>query len=230
MKRLFQWTLFSAAALLLFSPHLSAKEKAKTGVLTKEVFVDSAFGYGTTVPSVWKAKTKDEPSLVRLAMEKGDLQINPRYSTERSNAGTRPRFLILADTTSFTLEDFLDYLFGDRSWKRKGDYLKVLDWRPLDKELERKRVTAAGLPGLQATFARDMTVYFGETGTPTPGSEVRTEVVTVFKRENRVFVAVLFSSRFFLESNYKDAMPVFTDWKFLEATPPDGSGTTQSGP
>jgi hypothetical protein len=216
------------AGLLFLVTVSPAKEKAKTGVLSKEIFADSAFGYRTSVPSIWKAKTKDEPSLVRLAMEKGDLQINPRFSDERTNAGTRPRCLILADTTSLPVDDFLNLLFGDGGFKRKGEYLKVLDWRPLDQELERKRVSVAGQPGVQVTFVRDMTVYFGETSTPVAGSEIRDQIVTFFKKENRIFTAVLFSSHFFLESNFKDALPIFAEWKFLdqsEAPEPDSAGS-----
>ena len=214
---------------LLFTPGLSAKDKAKTGHLSKDTFTDSAFGYRTSIPGVWKAKVKDEPSLVRLAMEKGDLQINPRYSIERSNAGTRPRFLIMADTTSHPLDDFADLLFGDRNWKKKGEYLKALDWRPQDKEVERKRVTVAGLPGVQLTLLRDMTGYFGETEVPSPGSELRAEVVTLFKRGNKIFVTILFSSHFFLENNFKDALPVFMEWKFLELPEASETDSSKSG-
>ncbi|HXF48727.1 MAG TPA: hypothetical protein VNL73_04800 [Verrucomicrobiae bacterium] len=196
-----------------------AKEKRKTGVLSKTTFTDSAFGYTTSFPPLWKSKVKDEPSLVRLTLEKNDVQINPRFSLERSNAGTRPRFLILADTTSHILDDFVKLLFGDRPWKRRGEYLKALDWRPLDEELDRRRVTVAGQPGMQISFARDMTAYFAETSETTSGMEFRAEVVTVFKKENRIYTTVLFSSKFFLESNAKDVLPVFADWKFLEEAP-----------
>ncbi|HLG94271.1 MAG TPA: hypothetical protein VI546_05490 [candidate division Zixibacteria bacterium] len=211
---------FGFIALLTFAwivaAESEAKDKPKTGLLSKNSFTDSAFGYATTFPSLWKSKAKDEPSLVRLTLEKNDVQINPRFSLERSNAGTRPRFLILADTTSHILDDFVKLLLGDRPWKRRGEYLKALDWRPLDEELDRRRVTVAGQPGVQVSFARDMTAYFSETQEVTTGMEFRAQVVTVFKRENRIFTAVLFSSKFFLESNARDVMPVFTDWKFLE--------------
>ena len=99
----------------------SAKEKPKTGVLTETSFTDSAFGYSTSIPPNWKAKIKAEPSLVRLILEKSEEQIDIRFSAERSNAGTRPRFLILADTTSLGVEDFLKRLFGDGSLKKRGN-------------------------------------------------------------------------------------------------------------
>lgn len=202
--------------LLSFASEPAAKDKPKTGVLARNSFTDSAFGYTTSFPPLWKSKVKEEPSLVRLSLEKNDVQINPRFSLERSNAGTRPRFLILADTTALILDDFVKLLFGDRPWKKRGEYLKALDWRPLDAELERKRVTVAGRPGVQLTFARDMTAYFAETQEVTSGMEFRAQMVTIFERGDRVFTTVLFSSKFFLESNFKDVMPVFTDWKFLE--------------
>ena len=218
MKKLcFGFILFSLVCLL--ADGSAAKDKPKTGVLAKSTFTDSAFGYATTLPPLWKSKVKDEPSLVRLTLEKSDVQINPRFSLERSNAGTRPRFLILADTTSRILDDFVALLFGDRPWKKRGEYLKALDWRPLDAELDRRRVTVAGQPGMQISFARDMTAYFAETSETSPGMEFRAEVVTVFKKENRIYTTVLFSSKFFLESNAKDVMPVYTDWKFFEASP-----------
>lgn len=211
--------IFALAGIWLASFGVFAKEKPKTGVLSKDRFVDSAFGYATSIPPLWKSKAKDEPSLVRLALEKNEVQITPRFSNERSNAGTRPRFLILADTTSLVLDDFVNYLFGSGSWKRRGEYLKVLDWRPMDVELERKRVTVAGQPGMQISFARDMSLYFGETKEVTPGMEFRAQVVTAFKRGERMYVTVLFSSKFFLESNFRDVMPVFTDWRFLGPGP-----------
>lgn len=216
MKNLPIRFLAAAGLLMWLAVDLVAKDKPKTGVLVKNTFIDSAFGYTTTFPVLWKSKVKEEPSLVRLSLEKNDVQINPRFSMERSNAGTRPRFLVLADTTSLILDDFVKLLFGDRPWKRRGDYLKVLDWRPLDVELERKRVTASGQPGLQLSFARDMSAYFAQSQEVTSGMEFRAQLVTVFKRGGRIFVAVLFSSKFFLESNFKDVRPVFRDWKFLE--------------
>jgi hypothetical protein len=97
--------------------------------------------------------------------------------------------------------------------------LKALDWRPLDEELDRRRVTVAGQPGMQISFARDMTAYFAETREVTSGMEFRAQAVTVFKKGNRIYTTVLFSSKFFLESNAKDVLPVFTDWKFLEEMP-----------
>ncbi len=219
MKKLYFLFLTLYGFLLFFVSEPSAKDKSKTGVLTKDTFTDSAFGYTTSFPPLWKSKVKDEPSLVRLILEKNDVQINPRFSLERSNAGTRPRFLILADTTSRILDDFVTLLFGDRPWKKRGEYLQALDWRPLDDELDRRRVTVAGQPGIQLTFARDMTAYFAETREVTSGMEFRAQVVTVFKRGDGIFTTVLFSSKFFLESNFKDVTPVFTDWKFMEKNP-----------
>ncbi|MGE5693199.1 MAG: hypothetical protein ACM3YF_05420 [Candidatus Zixiibacteriota bacterium] len=218
MKKLcFGFILFSLVCLL--ADGSVAKDKPKTGVLAKSTFTDSAFGYTTSFPPLWKSKVKDEPSLVRLTLEKNEMQINPRFSLERSNAGTRPRFMILADTTSHILDDFVKLLFGDRPWKKRGVYLKALDWRPLDEELDRRRVTVAGLPGVQVSFARDMTAYFSETREITSGMEFRAQVVTVFKKRDRIYTTVLFSSEFFLESNTKDVLPVYTDWKFFEASP-----------
>lgn len=226
MKCFFKVFGFWLAALAVSVSSLPAKEKAKTGGLTKDSFTDTAFGYTTSIPSTWKAKTRDEPSLVRLAMEKSDVQINPRYSMERSNAGTRPRFLILADTTSYSAEEFAGRLFGEANWKKKGEYLKALDWRPLDQQLERRTVTVAGQPALQLRFSRDMSVYFGETAVPTPGAEIRAEVVTVFKRGDQVFTTVLFSSQFFLESNFKELLLVYSSWKFVtEEKALDGGAT-----
>ncbi len=219
MKKLcFGFALLGFVWMAAASP--AAKDKPKTGLLSKTTFTDSAFGYSTSFPPLWKTKAKDEPSLLRLTLEKNDVQINPRFSLERSNAGTRPRFLILADTTSHILDDFVKLLFGDRPWKRRGEYLKALDWRPLDEELDRRRVTVAGQPGLQLTFARDMTVYFAETSETTSGMEFRAQVVTIFRRGDRIYTTVLFSSKFFLESNARDVLPVFTDWKFLEEISP----------
>ena len=226
MKRLYIGFLTLSGLWFWFVSAPEAKGKPKTGVVAKNTFTDSAFGYTTSFPPLWKSKAKNEPSLVRLSLEKNDVQINPRFSLERYNAGTRPRFLILADTTSLILDDFVKLLFGDRPWKKRGEYLKALDWRPLDAELERKRVTVAGQPGLQVTFARDMTAYFSETREVTSGMEFRAQVVTVFKRADRIFTTVLFSSKFFLESNFKDVMPVFTDWKFLEDNPSVESAPT----
>ncbi len=223
MKRYGIGILTLSGFFLFFGSEPAAKDKLKTGLLSKNRFTDSAFGYVTSFPLQWKSKVKDEPSLVRLSLEKNDVQINPRFSVERSNAGTRPRFLILADTTSRILDDFVILLFGDRPWKKRGEYLKALDWRPLDDELDRRRVTMAGQPGVQLTFARDMTAYFAETQETTSGMEFRAQVVTVFKRGNRIYTTVLFTSKFFLESNFKDVMPVFTDWKFLEENPSEES-------
>ncbi|MCI0331108.1 MAG: hypothetical protein L0196_09245 [candidate division Zixibacteria bacterium] len=216
MKKLFSGFLILSSLWFWVALELAAKAKPKTGVLDRNTFTDSAFGYRTSFPLLWKSKVKEEPSLVRLSLEKNDVQINPRFSLERSNAGTRPRFLILADTTSLILDDFVKLLFGDRPWKRRGEYLKVLDWRPLDVELDRRRITVAGQPGMQLSFARDMSAYFAQSREVTSGMEFRAQVVTAFKSGDRVFVAVLFSSKFFSESNFKDVMPVFTDWKFLE--------------
>lgn len=210
---------------ILAIPLVAAKEKAKSGVLTSAVFIDSAFGYGISIPPNWKAKVKDEPSLVRLALEKSDVQINPRFNQERLNAGTRPRFLVLADTTSLSAEEFLSRIFGEANWKGKGEYLKLLDWRSLDQEVSRTKITVANQAGLQLTFLRDMTVYFAEGGSGTSaGSELRAQVVTVFKRRKQVFVTVLFTSHFFLESNFKDVMPVFSGWKFLDQEKASGPG------
>jgi len=212
--------------LFAFSPITFSKDKIKTGVLEKNTFSDSLIGYSTSVPKTWKARVKDEPSLIRVAMEKSDVQINPRFSNERSNAGTRPRFLILADTLSFSPDQFLDRLFGETSWKGKGEYLKVLDWRPSDKEIKRSWVSVAGQPGVQLTLLRNMTEYFSEQKAgPITGSEFRAEIVTVFRKNNHLFVAVLFSSEFFLESNFKDTMPAFADWKFL-GSPKTGDSTS----
>lgn len=228
MKKLYFLFLTLYGFLLFFASEPSAKDKFKTGVLAKNRFTDSAFGYTTSLPPLWKSKVKDEPSLARLTLEKNDVQINPRFSLERSNAGTRPRFLILADTTSRILDDFVKLLFGDRPWKKRGEYLKALDWRPLDGELDRRRVTVAGQPGVQLTFARDMTAYFAETRETTSGMEFRAQVVTVFKKEDRIYTTVLFSSKFFLDSNAKDVMPVFTDWKFMEEDPSVESAPTDN--
>jgi len=229
MKRSAAIFLAGLVGLFVFSPIAYSKDKIKTGVLEKNTFIDSAFGYSTSVPETWKGRLKNEPSLTRVAIEKSDVQINPRFSNERSNAGTRPRFLILADTLSFSPDQFLDRLFGEASWKGKGEYLKVLDWRPSDKEIKRSRVSVAGQPGVQLTLLRNMTEYFSEQKAgPVTGSEFRAEIVTVFRKDNHLFVAVLFSSEFFLESNFKDTMPAFADWKFLGQNRTDDSTSVRN--
>jgi hypothetical protein len=100
MKKL---TIVVASFFLLFLSAAGSFAKEKTGEVKDNTYTDSKFGFQITGLQNWKVKKEGEPSLVRVFMTQKNYKVSTVPGASKYNTAI-PTILVLADTTSLSLE------------------------------------------------------------------------------------------------------------------------------
>ena len=217
--------LLGVAALCLLAQVPALAKKEKTGVVEKDLFTDSMRAYQFTVPYNWKAKAEKEPSLLRVTLQKTKLEPLPAggsrgsYDTDRYS----PQIIILADTTSLSVEEFADKLVAAKGQlSREKEYLMKLDLVMQSHPEQKIRFKAGNLDGLKFSFQRK---YFREVSDPREKPFGLTAPVTieealvghlyVFKRNNSIYIIQCQGERATYQFEEKEYQKLLESWNFI---------------
>jgi hypothetical protein len=195
----------------------------KTGEVKDNVFTDSKFGFEITGLQNWKVKKQDEPSLVRVLMTQKNYKVSSIPGASKYTT-TIPSILVLAGTTSLSLEEVEKCLFKDEEGLAdKEDFLIKLDLIVNSECLEIHDLTVDSIP------ARDYILKqpYKKTGEdprvrdPIYGSQVIIQDflaghVILFKKGKTIFVVQSSCEREFFYPTDSEFQKIIGSWKFID--------------
>ncbi len=212
------------ALTLVFAGASSLHAKAKkTGEVEKTVYTDSKYGFQVTGLKNWKMKAEKEPSLVRVVMTQRNFKVSTIAGADKYTTSI-PAILILADTTSLSLEEFEESLLGEgKLLKNKEDFMLKLDLLANSEVLEVHDVMIDSIP------ARDYTLKqpYKKTGEdprirdPIHGSLVIIKDfvaghVIFFKKGRTVYVVQSSCEREFFYPVHSEFQKIIASWNSLD--------------
>jgi hypothetical protein len=220
MKKL---TIFAVTLLYLAVCTVSVLAAEKTGEVKDNVYTDAKFGFRITGLQNWKVKKQNEPSLVRVLMTQNNYKTSSIPGASKYTT-TIPSILVLADTTSLSLQQVEDCLL--KSGKGLGDQQEFaikLDLIPNSEISEIHDITVDSIP------ARDYILKqpYKKTGEdprvrdPLYGSQVIIQDylaghVIIFKKGRNVYVVQSYCEREFFYPTDSEFQKIIGSWEFLD--------------
>jgi hypothetical protein len=220
MKKLL--VLIVTLLFALFSATGSYAKPKKTGNVEKSVYTDSEFGFQITGLDNWKVKNQKEPSVVRVIMTQKNYKVSTIPGASKYTTAI-PAILVLADTTSLSLEQVEKTLLeGGKLLQNKDEFMIKLDLIHNSECLELHDVAIDSAP------ARDYTLKqpYKKTGEdirvrdPVYGSSVIIQDflaghVILFKKGRNIYVVQFSCEREFYYPTNSEFQKIIGSWKFL---------------
>ena len=215
--------LLIALTLLLAGASGSFAKAEKTGEVEENVYTDSKFGFQITGLDNWKVKADKEPSLARVVMTQKNFKVSSIPGADKHTTSI-PTIIILADTTSLTLEQFEESLMGKgKLLQNKEEFMLKLDLLPNSETLETHDVTIDSVPSRDHTLKQP----YKKTGEdlrindPIHGSDVIIKDfvaghVIIFKKGKSIFVVQSSCEREFFYPVSSEFQKILASWKSLD--------------
>jgi hypothetical protein len=209
--------------LVLAGASGSLAKAKKTGEVEKTLYTDSKFGFQVTGLKNWKMKSQKEPSLLRVVMTQRNFKVSTIPGASQYTTSI-PTILILADTTSLSLEQFEESLLGKgKLLHNKEDFMLKLDLLSNSEVLESNEVIIDSMP------ARDYTLKqpYKKTGEdprirdPIYGSSVIIKDlvaghVILFKKGRTIYVVQSSCEREFFYPVNSEFQKILASWRSLD--------------
>jgi hypothetical protein len=221
MRKILILTLTFIFLLTIFvSPYAKPN---KTGLVEKNVYTDSEYGFQIKGLDNWKVKNQKEPSLVRTIMTQKNYKVSTIPGASKYTT-TIPTIMVLAGTTSLSLEQVEQCLLEENKiMENRDDFLIKLDLISNSEVLEINDVMIDSIP------ARDYTLKqpYKKTGEdirvrdPIYGSSVIIQDflaghVILFKKDNNIYVVQFSCEREFYYPTNSEFQKIIGSWEFSE--------------
>jgi hypothetical protein len=220
MKKIFSLILI---VLLLFSiSGLSWAKKEKTGEVKDNTFTDKKFSYQLTFLPNWKVKSEKEPSILRASLTKKNYQVDQRSKVSRSEFNI-PTLMIMADTTSLSLEKFKEALFAEDTKKpeNKDDYVIKLEFLTGSEVMKESEILVDSIPAKILTMrkpferlVRDPTLVNAPLGDKRLINDFLLGYLLLFKYQQNIYVIHFSCERQFFPVNHDEFTKIMQGWKF----------------
>lgn len=214
-----------AAFLLAVFSNPGVAKKTKTGDEKDGIFADTTFGYQFKVPFNWKVKTYNEPSLIRATLIKTKLENLPAGAGQSYYEGDRytPVITILADTTSLTLDQFLERLIAQKGkLPNQKEYTKRLDLLLLSTIEKKIEVEIDSTRAVQYSIQKKHLKLVHDPRRRSSGAQTDEIIVeeallgqiTALKRGNIIFVIQSIGESATFQFEERDYKQLFGNWEF----------------
>jgi len=216
-------TLALVGILLLSISGLCWAKKQKTGKVKGNTFTDSKFAYELDFLKNWKLKDEKEPSLLRASLMKKNYQIDRLSSLQSRGEFNIPTILILADTTSLSIEEFKKALFADgkEKIKNKDDYALALEFLTGSEVMQESEILVDSIPARILTMrkpfervVKDPTRTRDPLGSARIINEFLLGYLLFFKYDRNIFVIHFSCERQFFAVNHDEFTKIMQGWEF----------------
>jgi len=154
----------------------------KAGELKDGVYRDNKHDFSFTVPNGWSANIKKDKQVVRLTMEQKAPVPPYHFRGELRDYMQIPFMVVIADTTSFSVEQFVDSLLSPSYETKQMDYflkyLKIIS-RPHE-IMRRNQVTFQDQTAIMLEARQPYEMEVSKRDEDLPGSD-RADVVNDYK-------------------------------------------------
>ncbi len=216
-------TLALMGILLVSISNLSWAKTQKTGEVKDHTFIDSKFKYELTFLSNWKLKDEKEPSSLRAILMKKNYQIDRISSLQSRGDINIPTILILADTTSLSVEEFKQALFVEESKKIKNReaYTLTLDFLTGSEIIEESKLLVDSIPANVFTMRKPFERVVKDptrTNDPLGSGRVINDFIIgyllLFKYAQNIYVIHFSCERQFFGNNHEEFIKIMEGWRF----------------
>lgn len=214
---------FLVGILIVTIPDLSWAKKQKTGKVKGNTFTDSKFAYELSFLKNWKLKDEKEPSLLRASLMKKNYQIDRISSLQSRGEFNIPTILILADTTSLSIEEFKKALFADgtKKIKNKDDYTLALEFLIGSEVMQESEILVDSIPARILTMrkpfervVKDPTRIRDPLGSARIINEFLLGYLLFFKPDRNIFLIQFSCERQFFAVNHEEFTRIMQGWEF----------------
>lgn len=221
MKRIIFWLL--VGILIVTISDLSWAKKQKTGRVKGNTFTDSKFAYELSFLKNWKLKDEKEPSLLRASLMKKNYQIDRISSLQSRGEFNIPTILILADTTSLSIEEFKKALLADgtKKIKNKDDYTLALEFLMGSEVMQESEILVDSIPARILTMrkpfervVKDPTRTRDPLGSARIINEFLLGYLLFFKHDRNIFLIQFSCERQFFAVNHEEFTKIMQGWEF----------------
>ena len=212
--------IFIFSLILTIFP-LSFAKKKSTGKVEGNVFSDERFGYSLTFLSNWKLKTEKEASLIRATLTKRNYEVD-RSTRFASYEVTIPTIIIMADSTTLSLDEFSELLIeSPKKLTRGEEYRLKLDFLTDAEKVEEKEFLMDSVSAKMLIFRKKYLKTIEdpqELSAPEAGNVFVEESIVgyllLFKNATNVFVIQFSCERQFLTPNRREFTTIMEGWRF----------------
>ncbi len=153
-----------------------AKKKDKAGKVIDGVYLDAKYNFSLDVPDVWKYKIKKNKDNIRLILTKKQYD-TPTQFLRAPSYTTVPKVTILIDTTSLSLDMFVDSLLSDKfNSKQKKSILSEFPILFGDYKLrKRAKLMVGDVEGIRISAQLRYTIQVQRAGSQSDKADVVTD-------------------------------------------------------
>lgn len=225
MKKIISLVL--AVILVVSLSDFSWAKKEKTGKVKKNTFIDSKFEYQLTFLRNWKLRGEKEPSLLRASLMKKNYQVDRLSSLQSRGEFNIPTILILADTTSLSVEEFQKALFGKKAEKiqKKDDYVITLEFLTRSEIMQESETLVDSIPAkilsMRKPFERvvkDPTQTRDPLGSARIINDFLIGYLLLLKHHQNIYVVHFSCERQFFPINHSEFTKIMEGWRFIRRT------------
>jgi hypothetical protein len=206
---------------LVFSVAEGRKKGDKSGEVAGNTYIDGTYPFKLTFNDAWKYTMKKGEDKIRLILTQKKYDIPPAY-THAPNYTTVPKITVMVDTTSLSLDMFVDSLLSNAY---KSDQKKAITSEfPIlfgDYQVRKRfKLPAGASEGIQVLAQLQYTISVQGSGS---GSD-RGEIVTDFyggsiffaKKDNNIYMLHFIGEWRYFDSLQKDFAEVIKGFEFTE--------------
>jgi hypothetical protein len=186
--------LMTIVMLALLVNFADARKKDVAGNVENGVYLDEKYNYSIGVPDGWNYSIRKNDSKLRMTMTKKQYDI-PIHFQNAPNYTTAPKISIYVDTTSLTVDQFIDSLTSDKfKSKQKGAMLpemKILNG-PFQQK-KRAKMIIGDLSGVKIAGQQKYTVQVQRSGSQSDQADVCSDFFggsIFFLKEGNLIIAI----------------------------------------
>lgn len=213
MKKSLYITLAIVLAVFVISAPVVAK---KAGKVKDDVYTDNNYKFSFKIPTGWSTKISKSKKPDRIILTQKSYAVPQQFQGgAKGDYAQIPTIIVIADTTSLKVDEFVDSLLDDKfKSDQKKYFMRKLKLISKSYEImKRREITVAGAKSIQIEARQQYTIEI-----PQAGSD-KADVVTDFKggaifftvRDGRIFIIYMIYEWYYNKPNldlfYKRLIP-----------------------
>ena len=214
--------LFTSFFLVLFlAGAADARKKDLAGEIVNGAYIDDDYGFSLVVPDVWDYSIKKSKSPVRLIMSKKQYDV-PIHFQHAPNYTTVPRVTVFIDTTSLTVDQFVDSMLADgfKSKQKNRIFQEFMGMYGNFQLKKRSHMSVGGIDGVRISTQLRYTLEVARAGSESDRADVVSDYYggSLFfaKKGNNIYLVNLVCEWRYFDSIEKEFIEVLNGFKFIE--------------
>jgi hypothetical protein len=179
---------------------------AKAGEIKDDIYTDNEYGFSFAIPAGWSANVKKAKYVLRVALDQKSPTPPRQFQGDLRDYMQIPAIKVLVDTTSLTVDQFVDSLLDpDFKSKQKKGLLKSLDLISKPYDIQKKGpLTFQGAKAYMIEARQSYSMEVSSSGSDRADviNDYKSGAIFLTVREGRVYI-------FHFICEYQTSEPIF---------------------